>query len=353
MAAKASKLAQIPSSFDPHRSLVLDDVLGSELIKRFLRLSMKESRLPQSLLLAGPRGIGKTTIAWAIAREIIAQGDDPRLHSGSLKVVRGTHPDIIEITSKESLSSMILVGQIRDIEDRIATSPLESTHKIVLIEPAERMNEAAANGLLKILEEPPSHVIFILLSADPNRLLPTIRSRCAILNLDPVEPKQLAAWLCRQKPALELQTAILLAQLAEGRPGTALHLSEMGVLESRNSILDALKFLLQYGFSGIFNVTHRFLSLKIGLAETFTMATMLLRDALVIASGGANQVLNRDLFPGLEELAITCSVDGLINAAQRFANAAAQEIYYYSSQSRAHFVECVIADVGRALKYRL
>jgi DNA polymerase III subunit delta' len=342
-AAKAATL-----ELDPDRQLTLASILGHAPAREFLLRALDEERLPQALLLAGPAGVGKKTLAWALARHIAAHGDDPETHRGSLKVARGSHPDIHVCDASASVSGQITIDVIRQMEDWTATSPLEAPRKIVLIAPAEAMNLPAANALLKLLEEPPRHILLILTTSDPARLLPTIRSRCTALQLEPLPVDELVPWL-KQRDALGDEQATLIARLAEGRPGRALAILESDLVALRAAILGELDLLKQQGFAVVFRVADRLGTIGGDPAATLDVALLLLRDALLTRLN-APGVLNADLAPQLAAFAADLSADALLAAADRVALAVNEVNGFYTPQAKAHYLETLVVDIGRRLR---
>lgn len=335
---------------DPDRKLTFDRIVGHRATVQFLKQSVKEGRLPQAIALAGPDGVGKKTLAWALIREIVSDGEDAAGHRGSAKVARGTHPDILVCDNSGSPSGQIVIEQIREADDFTATSPLESPKKIIFISPAERMNPAAANCLLKLLEEPPRHVVIILTCVEPAALLPTIRSRCAVLRLEPVAPEDLQAWLLAESG--ESQSRVSLAvRLAEGRPGRAMAIVRGNLLEQRGSILREISLLKANGFAGIFGVADRLSQLDKDMASTLSILAVLLRDALTIGIG-AGRALNEDLTDELAALAVGLSPEGMLRAATLATQAIAETPRYYTPQSRAHFLEVLVSRIGQELRSR-
>jgi len=150
------------------RPTAWDEILGHPANVARLRRMLQTDRLPHALLFTGPSGIGKRIVAEVFAAEIL------RTEAALLEA----HPDFFSVSPD---GAQIRIGQIREIQRLVGLSPVRGTYRICIIEPADRMEPPAANSLLKILEEPPEGLIFILITAFPHSLLTTLRSRSAMV----------------------------------------------------------------------------------------------------------------------------------------------------------------------------
>lgn len=201
-----------------------------------------DAGLPHALLLTGSEGIGKSAFAQAIAARLLCESPVGNLACGGCPSCRwlagGNHPDFRHVIpaadaeaaneaddgDKKRASRQILIDQIRDLEGFVFVGGHRNGARAVVIEPAEAMNTAAENSLLKILEEPPSNVYFVLVSSRFRQLLPTIRSRCRLLKLGRPEPEEARQWMNRQGAA----KATELLPLMGGAPLLAWRESEQG-----------------------------------------------------------------------------------------------------------------------------
>lgn len=215
-------------------------------------LSQQLGRLPHALLLSGPQGIGKFIFAKDIARALLCENPvSNRWACGTCGACRwykeGNHPDFRlitpesetspeELAGKKSLSHAIKIEQIRELGAFVGLSSHRGGLRVIIVHPAEAMNAAAANALLKSLEEPPPGVILILVSGQTRSLLPTIRSRCQIITLTSPSPPQALAWLKTQGVS---NAEVLLAQ-AGNAPIKALALNQADYLTARRDFLQEL-----------------------------------------------------------------------------------------------------------------
>ena len=189
-----------------------EGLLGNDRLKENLRASVGRGRVSHFYLLCGPEGAGKKTLARLLAAAILCKdGEKPCLRcSACRKVMANTHPDFITVDDPEKKT--VTVDLIRDARADMYIQPNESDRKIYLFPRAQDMLPPGQNALLKILEEPPSYGVFILLTDNPEKLLPTVRSRCTELRLNALPEKLLKTQLHLEFPqagAEELSAAMV------------------------------------------------------------------------------------------------------------------------------------------------
>ena len=177
-----------------------ESLLGNERLKENLAESLAKGRISHFYLIAGPEGSGKHTLARLLAAAILCQGKKkPCFACGPCrKVMDGNHPDFITVDDPEKKT--VSVELIRQARADIYIQPNESEHKIYLFPRAQDMGLPGQNALLKVLEEPPKYAVFLLLADNPDKLLPTVRSRCTELNMQALPEEGLRTQLRRDFP---------------------------------------------------------------------------------------------------------------------------------------------------------
>lgn len=223
-------------------------LLGHEEAGAQIAAAYRAGRLHHALLLAGPAGIGKATFAFHLAQHLLAHpGAEtapaslaPRDPSSSLfrQVAQGAHPGVLHLTrplndKTKTFKSAVTVDEIRRISRFLSMTSHDGGWRVVIVDPADDMNANAANALLKNLEEPPPRTLFVLIAHSPGALLPTIRSRCHIVRLAPLQPQALLTILDHLGAGLpEGEGARLaLAERAGGSVREALMLTRYGGLD--------------------------------------------------------------------------------------------------------------------------
>ncbi len=197
-----------------------------------MREAALSGRLHHAWLIGGPQGIGKATLAFRFARALLAgfPGDGlhvPETHPVFRRVANGTHADLASLSrswddKRKRVRNEIVADEVRAIGDFMALTPAEGGWRVVVVDGAEHLNRAAANALLKLLEEPPSRALMLLVSASPGRLLPTVRSRCRQLRLGKLAEPDVGAIVSARRPDLDPEIAAALARRGAGSPGRAL-----------------------------------------------------------------------------------------------------------------------------------
>lgn len=200
------------------RPTTFDEMVGQEHVKEVLLNALRQGKLSQAYLFSGPRGVGKTSSARLIAQAVNC-ASDPKpcgVCEGCRLVREGRHPDVLEIDAASNNS----VEDVRDLRERILLAPILGTHKVVILDEAHMMSKSAFNALLKTLEEPPPHVIFIFATTEPERMPPTILSRTQHFRFRRLSEAEIVEKLQRILSGLgraaEQEALQLVARLADG-----------------------------------------------------------------------------------------------------------------------------------------
>ncbi|WP_457634176.1 DNA polymerase III subunit gamma/tau [Oceanithermus desulfurans] len=214
------------------RPATFDAVVGQEHVKDVLKSAIQKDRLAHAYLFSGPRGVGKTTTARLIAMSVgcqAAPGDRPCGECENCRMVReDRHPDVVEIDAASNNS----VEDVRELRERILLAPLVAPKKVIILDEAHMMSKSAFNALLKTLEEPPEHVIFIFATTEPERMPATILSRTQHFRFRRLTEEQIAGKLA----------AVLAGEGRTAEPEALRLIARMsgGAMRDAESILDRL-----------------------------------------------------------------------------------------------------------------
>ncbi|QIQ86078.1 DNA polymerase III subunit delta' [Erythrobacter sp.] len=216
------------------------------------RSASSGSRMHHGWILAGKKGLGKHDFALAAAAELVAeagvpQPSDPANHPDILTLTYGPKDDKAEKAAADGkpheLARSIRVKQIRAMQRRLTTRPTLGSRRVVIIDPADDLERASANALLKSLEEPPPGTFFLLVTHSPARLLPTIRSRCRVLRFPPLSDAQLSAMLDAAGASSDPEARAGALKAAEGSFGAAMRFAQQDL----GSLARAMETLLAQG----------------------------------------------------------------------------------------------------------
>lgn len=201
-----------------YRPTNFDEVVGQRHIVQTLRNAIKKNRIAHAYLFCGPRGTGKTSIAKIFARTLnCTQDNPPCIECENCRLsLSGNHPDIVELDAASNNG----VDEVRALIDRVGYAPLQGRYKVYIIDEVHMMTTGAFNALLKTIEEPPAHVVFIFATTEPHKVLPTILSRCQRYDFSKVSSSDIQsrlAFICQQEGILVDEEALtLIADLADG-----------------------------------------------------------------------------------------------------------------------------------------
>ena len=346
--------ATIPATFH--------DFLGNSHAIEGLRTAISAGRLPHSLILAGPQGAGKYTLALMLAmavecerqpRELWSTGQSLASYCGvchnctriascadlqakidtaveareglkteadrkDTRVLIQEHPDVL-IVPPDPPQLLIKLGQVRSLIHSAQYLPSEAPRKLFIVTAASFMKEAA-NSLLKVLEEPPDYVHIILCAENVGELLPTIRSRCATVRLGALPIEELEVMLADRRPDWQPKHRTLVAKLAQGAAGRALGFNlEEYVAARADALLMLRSTVAEPDHSALFQMTEKYRAGADGQTKTTALLRtlgLLLEDLLLLLAGTPELVRNVDIRPELERFKAAVSF-AWIEAASR------------------------------------
>ena len=251
-------------------------LVGHEATEEAMLAAQQSGRLHHAWLLTGPRGIGKAKLAWRFARFLLCGqqqgglfGDGPRNLDtspdapGRALVDARSHPDLFHLRrtlnpDSGRMRAEIAVDDVRDLGTFMHMTPAMGQWRVAIVDSADEMNRNSANAVLKVLEEPPANAVLLIVAHAPGRLLPTIRSRCRRLALQPLPDETVVRLLGDYAPDAKAEERVALASLAEGSIGRALELGGAGSLDLYREMVDVLATLPDLDMARLHGFAERF-----------------------------------------------------------------------------------------------
>lgn len=294
-----------------YRPKTFEEVAGQKAIVQTLKNALRNNKIAHAYLFCGPRGTGKTTMAKLFAKALNCekgQGQQCNECSNCTAVNNGSHPDVIEIDAASNNG----VEEVRNLIEKVKYLPIKGKYKVYIIDEVHMMSSGAFNALLKTLEEPPEHVVFILATTEPYKVLPTIISRCQRYDFAKVEDtdilNKLVEILEKENVSYDEEALKIIVELADGGVRDALSMLDQVLAYSQNNIkaddvlalfaiaskqekINLLISLAQKDIKSVLNKMNEFIDAGIDIKRLTTNLLEILRDLLVYEHGGEDYQL--------------------------------------------------------------
>ena len=297
------------------------DIIGQEQIKEHLRNAISTGKISHAYIINGEKSSGKEFIAkvFAMAIQCEERGKQagaviPCQKCGSCRKARSDNqPDIIKVTHEKA--GTISVDDIRaQISGDVDFKPYSSPYKVYIMNEAEKMTPQAQNALLKTLEEPPEYVVILLLTSNVEALLPTILSRCVVLNMKPVPDNLVRQYLMKELQITDYKAEVCVA-FARGNIGKAKHLATSEEFENiKSEVLSLLKYIQDMELNEMIAAVKRANEYKLEINDYLDIILIWYRDVLLFkATNDVNSLVFREELSSLRKVAARSSYEGIEN----------------------------------------
>lgn len=290
------------------------DIIGQEQIKEHIQNAISTKKVSHAYIINGEKSSGKEFIArvFAMALQCEKGEAEPCQECRSCRqALSDNHPDIIRVTHEKP--NTISVDDIRaQVNNDVAIKPYSSAYKIYIINEAEKMTVQAQNAILKTLEEPPEYAVIILLVSNVNTLLPTILSRCVVLNMKPVADELIKNYLMQQLQVPDYKAEVCVA-FARGNVGKAKALASSEEFENvKSEALSLLKYIQDMELNEIVAAIKKITEYKLEINDYLDICAIWYRDVLLFkAASDVNNLVFRDEIQAIRKTAQRSSYEGI------------------------------------------
>ncbi|MCD7825545.1 MAG: DNA polymerase III subunit delta' [Clostridiaceae bacterium] len=293
------------------------DIIGQEKIKSHLQEGIRQQKISHAYIVNGETGSGRRLLCSALTKTLLCenrteQGDACGICKSCIQVDSNNHPDVRFITHEKA---GISVDDIREqLVNDIAIKPYSSNHKIYIIPDANKMTEQAQNALLKTIEEPPEYAVILLITENAEKLLPTIQSRCVVLNTQPLDKNAIKQYLIKNLQ-MEPEQAEIAAGFCQGNVGKAIHFaSSDDFYQMKEETLNILKNINRLELSEIMTIIKGISQRKGRINEYLDLMILWYRDVLMFkVTKDANILLYRDELQEIAKQASTRNYEDIEN----------------------------------------
>lgn len=292
------------------------DIYGQEQIREHLQNALSTGKVSHAYIINGEKSSGKEFIAkvFAMALQCETEENRPCQECRSCRqALSGNHPDIIRVVHEKP--NTISVDDIRaQVNGDVVIKPYSGKYKVYILSEAEKMTAQAQNALLKTLEEPPEYAVIMLLTSNLNALLPTILSRCVVLDMKPVPDEIVRRYLCSQLQVPDYKAEVCVA-FARGNIGKAKALATSEDFEKvKAEALSLLKYIQEMDLNEIIAAVKKITEYKLEVNDYLDICVIWYRDALLFkATSDVNHLIFREELQALRRTAQRSSYEGIEN----------------------------------------